>query len=139
MRGAGKIIGQRAVDLELAGLLQLENGGRGELLGDRTDLERRIGANRQTACEIAQAVGVHKQNMPVPDDHDGRAGRFEPMKCRFDIAIDFRGERGRDLRGLRRGVCKASIRRQKKKQPAQNYTAQSHRAASLIIQKICIY
>jgi hypothetical protein len=62
----GKIGGYLSINLELACILNLQDGGSGELLGDRPDFVVRVHTSRKLAVQRAQPASAQGAITSVP-------------------------------------------------------------------------
>src|SRR4051794_4842261 len=89
-----KGLAERVLDLELAPRFELEDGGGGELLGDRGDVEDRARGIGSAMRPVGEAVALVEDDLPVLGDQ-GRAREAEGFE-RGEIAVERRAERPLD-------------------------------------------
>ena len=64
-------LAQPVLCAELAVHLQAQDGGGGELLGDRSDVERRVRLDRRAGLAIGQPIPLPQQELAMPGHQDG--------------------------------------------------------------------
>ena len=71
----GDVFADGVVEAELAALLQQDDAGGDELLGDRGYVEDAVGGERDVVVEVGHAVGAGQDGAAVAVDGDGATGR----------------------------------------------------------------
>src|SRR5471030_237489 len=87
----GEISGHLCIDVELAGVAKLEDGRRGELLGDRPDFIVGIQAGWKAAVKFAPPKGVVVNQLTILDRKNGCSRCLGSMKHGPDILVDALG------------------------------------------------
>ncbi len=86
------------VEMQLAALLELEDGGGGERLGDTGDAEERVGLNGETFFEIGVAVAACVDEFSIAGEGEGCAGDVVVVEESEDEVVEG-GEVGEGLAG----------------------------------------
>jgi hypothetical protein len=73
-RIVGEILRQVNIEVDLAFVPQLEDRGRRELLGDRSDLEHRIGGHGDVPLHICLSVCLEHEGVAALDHRNGKPG-----------------------------------------------------------------
>ena len=78
---------------------ELHDRGRGELLGERADLERRCGRDGDLVFKVRKAVALHEERVASAHHGDGDARDGTALHGRRSEGIDVRDERRARHRG----------------------------------------
>ena len=95
----GEVGAQLVVEVELAGVAELEDGDGGELLGEAADLEAGVGVDRLGVAVVGAAVVADVQELAVFGDEHGAAeleGVAVAGAVAAHVARDLGAEVGRD-------------------------------------------
>jgi hypothetical protein len=82
LRHSREVLRERILHPQLARLLELEDGGGGELLGDGPDVEHRVRRAGGLAAAVAQAVTLAQEDLAVTGHEHGagEAGRLQGLE-----------------------------------------------------------
>ena len=98
-----KVGGDGIVELEPTVLDQRHDRGRRELLGQRGQLEDRVGRDGSVVLEVGDAVTLQLHDRAIADDGHGQARDAAGVHLALDVLVDRVGAGGRRRRQRRRG------------------------------------
>lgn len=104
-RIVAQVLAQRIVEPELAGVAQLQDGDRGQLLAQGADLEARVRRDRSAGLQVGDAEATRVDQLAVAD-HGDAAVELEGLAVAAteaaEVCVDLAGDVGEAGRGLRR-------------------------------------